>query len=320
MASQVVIDPATYDTTSLPSGMSIDSINGVKYFKVIVIGWYSVIPVADLKVTGAYSHFKTTAKLSLGATDSFTLADVNTFLKLANFRANPQVEIGAAGNASSANITNYQIAIAKKDTITGVQVATQENFSPWSSLVGDTLWIGKVLLVDLIKPTAPGSLSAVVDGSTVNLSWTASTDNAAVAGYIVTQDGVKIDTVTTLTKSVSGLADGIYAFGVTAIDSSGNKSTTSTVNANVGSVGVNKPSSIVSLNLSPNPVNDFLNIDSQDAIKAVSITNLAGQTLFNSNYYNSSNVRLNLSSLQSGLYLVKVQTANGTQVQRIIKR
>lgn len=86
---------------------------------------------------------------------------------------------------------------------------------------------------DTIAPTAPTSLAA--SGTTqaaTNLSWTASTDNVAVTGYEVYQNGVLKTTVTTTTYAVTGLTPSTaYSFYVKAKDAAGNLSASSnTVN------------------------------------------------------------------------------------------
>ena len=53
---------------------------------------------------------------------------------------------------------------------------------------GATLQI--TLPVDMQAPSAPGSLSAVVSGTTVALTWTPASDDLGVASYQVTRDGV----------------------------------------------------------------------------------------------------------------------------------
>jgi Peptide-N-glycosidase F, C terminal/Peptide-N-glycosidase F, N terminal/Secretion system C-terminal sorting domain len=68
--------------------------------------------------------------------------------------------------------------------------------------------------------------------------------------------------------------------------------------------------------LSPNPVGDILNIDVQQTeVASVTITSVTGQTVFESH----SSV-LNLSKLQNGMYIVKIQfTNNQTAVKKILK-
>ncbi|PZO32373.1 MAG: secretion protein [Flavobacteriaceae bacterium] len=87
---------------------------------------------------------------------------------------------------------------------------------------------------DTTPPTAPTSLTATgTTQTTTNLSWTASTDNVAVTGYEVYQDGVLKTTVTTTSYAVTGLtAATAYTFSVKAKDAAGNLSASSN-NANV---------------------------------------------------------------------------------------
>ena len=68
--------------------------------------------------------------------------------------------------------------------------------------------------------------------------------------------------------------------------------------------------------LTPNPVNNILNINVQDTdVDKVIVASVTGQTVFESN-----EAMLDLSTLQSGIYIVKIQfTNNQTAVQKIVK-
>jgi hypothetical protein len=86
---------------------------------------------------------------------------------------------------------------------------------------------------DTTPPSVPANVTATrVSGSEIVLSWTASTDDFAVAGYKVYRDGPLIDTVTnlaSLTYSDAGLNFNTrYCYTVSAYDSVGNESTQST--------------------------------------------------------------------------------------------
>jgi len=85
---------------------------------------------------------------------------------------------------------------------------------------------------DTTAPTAPTNLKAPsVTQSSVNLTWTASTDNVGVAGYTVSWSGGSA-TATGTSVTVTGLAASTgYAFSVTAYDAAGNKSSAATVSA-----------------------------------------------------------------------------------------
>ncbi|MUV03925.1 T9SS type A sorting domain-containing protein [Flavobacterium rakeshii] len=68
--------------------------------------------------------------------------------------------------------------------------------------------------------------------------------------------------------------------------------------------------------LTPNPVNNVLNINVQETdVENVVITSVTGQTVFE-----AKASTLDLSSLQSGVYIVKIQFANNqTAVKKIVK-
>lgn len=80
---------------------------------------------------------------------------------------------------------------------------------------------------DTEVPTTPTNLVASnITTSTIDLSWSASTDNVGVAGYYVYQDGVQVSDVTSGTSTtISGLTESTqYSFYVRAYDAAGNLS------------------------------------------------------------------------------------------------
>ena len=79
---------------------------------------------------------------------------------------------------------------------------------------------------DNIAPTVPANLVAVASGSSVSLSWSASTDNVAVTSYGVYRDNVKIaDVLAPATTYIdAGLAVGSYVYTVDAADAASNRS------------------------------------------------------------------------------------------------
>jgi len=84
-------------------------------------------------------------------------------------------------------------------------------------------------IADTQAPTAPTNLAASnVTETTVDLSWTASTDNVGVTGYDVYQGATNLGTVTGTSANVTGLtASTAYSFTVYAKDAAGNVSTVS---------------------------------------------------------------------------------------------
>ena len=62
---------------------------------------------------------------------------------------------------------------------------------------------------DKIAPSIPGSFTAAAAGSTgANLSWSASSDNVGVTGYIVLRNGAQVATPTTKSYADTSLSAG----------------------------------------------------------------------------------------------------------------
>ncbi|MGW2960752.1 discoidin domain-containing protein [Streptomyces sp. NPDC001220] len=81
-------------------------------------------------------------------------------------------------------------------------------------------------VTDHRAPTVPGTPTAVTDFPTVaDLSWPAATDDTAVTGYSVFQDGKLVNASATPAVRIPGLTAGkTYTFKVTARDAAGNES------------------------------------------------------------------------------------------------
>jgi len=72
-----------------------------------------------------------------------------------------------------------------------------------------------------------------------------------------------------------------------------------------------------SVNLYPNPTSGLLTIEAEN-MTTVSIYNLVGQCLMESSAKDGV-VSVDLNSLQSGVYMVKVSTSTGSVMQKVIK-
>lgn len=87
---------------------------------------------------------------------------------------------------------------------------------------------------DTTAPSAPTDATATLSGSTVQVRWTASTDDTAVTGYTVHRgadaafepsDANRIAEVTDPRYDDEGLAAGVHHYKIVAVDAAGNRST-----------------------------------------------------------------------------------------------
>ncbi|WP_306350505.1 kelch repeat-containing protein [Flavobacterium sp. '19STA2R22 D10 B1'] len=71
------------------------------------------------------------------------------------------------------------------------------------------------------------------------------------------------------------------------------------------------------MKLYPNPSDSFITIEIADTIKSVLLYELNGREVINQN---GTDKKLDISSLNSGIYIVKVNTNNATYIDKIIKK
>ena len=121
--------------------------------------------------------------------------------------------------------TTYSYTVAARDAA--------GNISPDSTSVSVTT----ASVADTTAPSTPTGLTGAAAGSTgANLSWSASTDNVGVTGYIVRRNGVQVATPATTTYADTGLsAATTYSYTVSARDAAGN------ISPNSASVSVTTP-------------------------------------------------------------------------------
>ncbi|MDG4716635.1 endonuclease [Winogradskyella marincola] len=115
----------------------------------------------------------------------------------------------------------------------------QSNRNPF---VDHPEWVNAIWVStpDTEAPTAPTNLVVTNEASTsINISWTASTDNVSVESYDVYVDGVFNTNVTATAANIINLTpETTYSFYVIAIDTSGNESSQSNaVNGTTTEVG-----------------------------------------------------------------------------------
>lgn len=75
------------------------------------------------------------------------------------------------------------------------------------------------------------------------------------------------------------------------------------------------------LSLYPNPTSDVVNLTSSSAsIQAVKVTDLNGRVIRNIQFSSVSTAQVNVSDLMTGMYLISVETAQGTGTSKFIKK
>ena len=135
-----------------------------------------------------------------------------------------------AGYVDTIGVTTmYEVAGLTASTSYNLTVKAFDGNSN-TSAASTALTTSTNALTDTIKPTTPTSLGTdTVSKTTIDISWTASTDNVAVTGYEVEVDnggGYVLDGTTASTSySINGLTTGTsYWIRVRAYDAAGNKS------------------------------------------------------------------------------------------------
>ena len=72
------------------------------------------------------------------------------------------------------------------------------------------------------------------------------------------------------------------------------------------------------LNIYPNPTKDFLNINADEVINNITVSNLVGQILINEDY-NTDKVKMSIQQLSDGIYIMMIKKNKGIGMAKIVK-
>ena len=72
------------------------------------------------------------------------------------------------------------------------------------------------------------------------------------------------------------------------------------------------------IKIEPNPASDKIDISSDYLISSIGITDLFGREQLNFNNIDNKEIRINLSGLADGIYLLIAQNRSGQAVQKVI--
>jgi hypothetical protein len=134
--------------------------------------------------------------------------------------------------------------------------------------------------------------------------------------YNIYRDGTVIGTSTETSYTDTGYGnEGVYEYYVTAVYDEGESDPSNTHVVNV--ITGLEENTVSGLKLYPNPARDYLNIRADAVINTVQVLNFAGQLILNESV-NSSSYRINVSNLRAGVYMIRIETEEGTTTQRIV--
>lgn len=231
-------NPTSFGATGLPSGLSVNTANGVISGTIPSNGGtqgsnstvYSTITATNVSGTGSatLTWAITAASITTNASVSPSTSSLGSAITLtrdgsANFGVawtentiwKPDGSAQALGNMALGS-ANYTPAAGPGTYYYQFRVVDgYANFKDqWVSFTVN----------DASAPSTPVGLTASnITSYSFNLSWTASTDNVGVTGYEVFRNGTSLGTTASTSFSVTGLALGTnYSMTVRARDAAGN--------------------------------------------------------------------------------------------------
>ncbi|REE81953.1 putative secreted protein (Por secretion system target) [Lutibacter oceani] len=155
---------------------------------------------------------------------------------------NTTADLNWTASTDDVGVTSYEIfkdgvfltsSATNSYNITGLTQNTSYNFTVYAkdafgntSTVSNTETFTTTNIIDVDAPTVPTALIVSNEtSSTIDLSWTASTDNVGVTGYDIYVDGIYNATTASVTYTITGLTPTTtYSFTVLAKDGATNES------------------------------------------------------------------------------------------------
>lgn len=112
------------------------------------------------------------------------------------------------------------------------------------------------------------------------------------------------------------------AYTVIYTDANGCSSASDAINATIiiVDVSIDENDKVLELSVYPNPTVEIINIESNELIDDIIITDLNGRIVYTNNNINSTTFQVNLSELTRGTYLIKVTSGDDYNLKRIIKQ
>jgi hypothetical protein len=276
-------------------------------------------------------------------TAPFTIAAFNAYVD-----ANPdafgspatpeqvQMAVTAVINAANAsNVVLAQIGSQADDTMTASTVTVAQLQSVTPSLTGVDTAPFTIAAFNAYVDANPDAFGAPATPEQVQMAVTAVINAANASNAVLAQIGSQADdTMTASTVTVAQLqaiVPGINGLDSTTFDIAtfnayvdanpdlfSAPATPEQVQAAVDVVLSSDSFDVTNFRMYPNPVSNILTISNSEAIQNVTIYDITGKEMMNSNL-NTFESQLDLTSFSNGLYLVKVSVNNNTKTFRVIK-
>ena len=213
--------------------------------------------------------------------------------------------------ASESSALNYSLT-SSEETFTAEVIAVYDNEK---TSVGVAKLFGEV--EDYVTVEAPRNVTAnPTSTSSIKLTWDAA---ANATSYNIYRDDVLVKNTTETNYTDEGLEYNTeYCYTVTSVLDDIESEHSEKVCAKTLGEGIEETTT--SLRIYPNPVLDRLYIETQTQALTIEIYDVFGkvQNLKNSETQKLRN-SIDVSSLKSGIYFVKINTEKGNIVKRIIK-
>jgi hypothetical protein len=195
-----------------------------------------------------------------------------------------------------------------------------DNFNDGSAISIDNVYVG-----DGSKLAAPVPSITPIDNSSItrDLNYTfapvapktfKSTD--AFIGFNVYRDNVKINStpITASEYTDMDLSEGTYNYCVTAVYDEGESDCSNEVTVVI--VGIDDPAN-ATFNIYPNPANEVVNISSAVTVTSIKLMNYTGQIVY-SNQTSATQFSINTNDIAAGVYVLQLETENGTSSRKLI--
>jgi photosystem II stability/assembly factor-like uncharacterized protein len=207
-----------------------------------------------------------------------------------------------------------------------MQMTWLNNHCGWAGGVNSSATengIYKFIGVLSIPLPSPVNVNAHATNLDVVVTWEPPViDSATVThlGYNIYRDNVKLNgsLVNILTWNDNPSSSGHYTYCVTAVYVEGESSKTCK-DIEVIALGSNTLDQSAQISVYPNPANDVLHVHSVTTISDLRMTDFTGKEVFRSRPGNET-VDIPVSSFHSGVYLLTLQTAQGTYHAKVIIR